>query len=116
MVEPLACVLRGIHETGIQPGDTTVVIGCGPDWIEIYSRAGQSRRERDCSRQAAESDSRSGKIWRARGLHCAGFERRGANRSGIDGRRARSRFRGGSRGYFADLGSGLCKWCAAEEP
>ena len=30
MVEPLACVLRGIHETGIQPGETTVVIGCGP--------------------------------------------------------------------------------------
>jgi len=30
MVEPLACVLRGIEETGIQPGDTTVVIGCGP--------------------------------------------------------------------------------------
>lgn len=30
MVEPLACVLRGIHETGIQPGDTTVLVGCGP--------------------------------------------------------------------------------------
>jgi L-iditol 2-dehydrogenase len=30
MTEPLACVLRGIHETGIQPGDTVVVIGCGP--------------------------------------------------------------------------------------
>ncbi len=30
MVEPLACVLRGIEETGINPGDTTVVIGCGP--------------------------------------------------------------------------------------
>ena len=30
LVEPLACVLRGIRETGIQPGDTTVVIGCGP--------------------------------------------------------------------------------------
>jgi L-iditol 2-dehydrogenase len=30
LVEPLACVLRGIVETGIQPGDTTVVIGCGP--------------------------------------------------------------------------------------
>jgi L-iditol 2-dehydrogenase len=29
MAEPLACVLRGIHETGIQPGDTAVVIGCG---------------------------------------------------------------------------------------
>jgi len=30
MVEPLACVLRGIEETGINPGDTTVIIGCGP--------------------------------------------------------------------------------------
>jgi L-iditol 2-dehydrogenase len=29
MVEPLACVLRGIHETGIQPGSTAVIIGCG---------------------------------------------------------------------------------------
>ena len=30
LVEPLACVLRGIEETGIHPGDTAVVIGCGP--------------------------------------------------------------------------------------
>ena len=30
MVEPLACVLRGIHETGIAPDQTVVVIGCGP--------------------------------------------------------------------------------------
>jgi L-iditol 2-dehydrogenase len=30
MVEPLACVIRAIHETNIQQGDTTVVIGCGP--------------------------------------------------------------------------------------
>jgi len=30
MVEPMACVLRGIHETGIKAGDTVVVIGCGP--------------------------------------------------------------------------------------
>jgi len=30
MAEPLACVLRGVHETGIMPGDTAVVIGCGP--------------------------------------------------------------------------------------
>lgn len=30
LVEPLACILRGIEETGIKPGDTTVVIGCGP--------------------------------------------------------------------------------------
>lgn len=30
MVEPLACVLRGVHEMNVQPGDTAVVIGCGP--------------------------------------------------------------------------------------
>jgi L-iditol 2-dehydrogenase len=30
MAEPLACVLRGIHETDIHPGETAVVIGCGP--------------------------------------------------------------------------------------
>ncbi len=30
VVEPLACVLRGIAEAGIGSGDTTVVIGCGP--------------------------------------------------------------------------------------
>jgi len=30
MVEPLACVLRGIHETDIRPGDTAVIVGCGP--------------------------------------------------------------------------------------
>src|SRR5258708_28412941 len=43
MVEPLACVLRGIHETAIQPGDTAVVIGCGPiglKFIRILSGRG----------------------------------------------------------------------------
>ncbi len=30
MVEPLACVLRGIHEMNVQAGDVAVVIGCGP--------------------------------------------------------------------------------------
>lgn len=30
LTEPLACVLRGVHETGIRSGDTAVVIGCGP--------------------------------------------------------------------------------------
>jgi L-iditol 2-dehydrogenase len=29
MAEPLACVLRGIHETDIRPGDTAVIVGCG---------------------------------------------------------------------------------------
>lgn len=30
LTEPLACVLRGIDETGINPGDNVVVIGLGP--------------------------------------------------------------------------------------
>src|SRR5271166_4821244 len=30
MVEPLACVLRGLHETKIEIGDTVAVIGGGP--------------------------------------------------------------------------------------
>jgi len=30
LVEPLACVLRGLEETGLQPGDTVAVIGLGP--------------------------------------------------------------------------------------
>lgn len=29
-VEPLACVLRGLHETGMEVGDTVTVIGAGP--------------------------------------------------------------------------------------
>src|SRR5689334_16734460 len=43
LVEPLACVLRGIAETGIKPGDTTVVIGCGPiglQFIRVLSGRG----------------------------------------------------------------------------
>jgi len=30
LVEPLACVLRGLEETGLQAGDTVAVIGLGP--------------------------------------------------------------------------------------
>ncbi len=30
LVEPLACVLRGLEETGVRPGDTVTVIGLGP--------------------------------------------------------------------------------------
>jgi len=30
MVEPLACVLRGLHETGVEIGDTVTIIGGGP--------------------------------------------------------------------------------------
>jgi L-iditol 2-dehydrogenase len=30
MAEPLACVLRGLHETNVEIGDTAVIIGGGP--------------------------------------------------------------------------------------
>ena len=30
MVEPLACVLRGLHETKMEIGDSVAVIGAGP--------------------------------------------------------------------------------------
>lgn len=30
MVEPLACVLRGLEETGVRAGDTVTIIGLGP--------------------------------------------------------------------------------------
>src|SRR5215831_17908221 len=43
MVEPLACVLRGIDETGVRTGDSVAVIGCGPiglQFIRVLSRRG----------------------------------------------------------------------------
>jgi len=42
LVEPLACVLRGIHEMEVRNGDTAVVIGCGPiglKYVRMLSRA-----------------------------------------------------------------------------
>lgn len=30
LIEPLACVMRGLEETGVKPGDTVAVIGLGP--------------------------------------------------------------------------------------
>src|SRR5438477_391586 len=30
LIEPLACVLRGLDETGVRPGDTVTIIGLGP--------------------------------------------------------------------------------------
>jgi L-iditol 2-dehydrogenase len=43
LLEPLACVLRGIEETGVAASDTAVVIGCGPiglKFIRIMSARG----------------------------------------------------------------------------
>ncbi len=43
LIEPLACVLRGIDQTGVQSGDTTVVVGCGPiglKFIRVLAKRG----------------------------------------------------------------------------
>jgi len=43
LIEPLACVLRGVDETGVREGDTAAVIGCGPvglKFIRILSKRG----------------------------------------------------------------------------
>ncbi len=43
LVEPLACVLRGIHEMDVRTGDTSAVIGCGPiglKYVRMLSRRG----------------------------------------------------------------------------
>src|SRR5262250_2181804 len=43
LVEPLACVLRGIHEMELRTGDTVVVIGCGPiglKFVRMLTRRG----------------------------------------------------------------------------
>jgi L-iditol 2-dehydrogenase len=43
LAEPLACVLRGIHEMEVRTGDSTAVIGCGPIglmFVRMLSRRG----------------------------------------------------------------------------
>jgi L-iditol 2-dehydrogenase len=43
LVEPLACVMRGIHEMEVRTGDTATVIGCGPiglKFVRMLSRRG----------------------------------------------------------------------------
>jgi L-iditol 2-dehydrogenase len=43
LAEPLACVLRGIHEMDPRAGDTVAVIGCGPiglKFVRMLSRRG----------------------------------------------------------------------------
>ena len=60
MVEPLACVLRGIHETGVQPGDTTVLIGCGPLGLKFVRMLSLPGRKRDRAGQAREPSESGG--------------------------------------------------------
>ncbi len=45
LIEPLACVLRGLEETGVRPGDTLAVIGQGPIGL-MFTRLAKVYRAR----------------------------------------------------------------------
>jgi L-iditol 2-dehydrogenase len=45
MVEPLACVLRGLEETGLKAGDTVAIIGMGPVGL-MFTRLAKLRGAR----------------------------------------------------------------------
>ena len=59
LVEPLACVLRGIHEMEVRTGDTAAVIGCGPIGLDLCPHALAPRRARDRSGAAFRAARRS---------------------------------------------------------
>ncbi len=63
MVEPLACVLRGLQETKMDIGDTVAVIGAGPHRPDVRagSQADRLQRDRGCqARFAGERRQRFG--------------------------------------------------------
>jgi L-iditol 2-dehydrogenase len=45
LIEPLACVMRGLEETGLRPDDTAVVIGLGPIGL-MFVRLAKTRNAR----------------------------------------------------------------------
>ncbi|MEZ5403106.1 MAG: zinc-binding dehydrogenase [Bryobacteraceae bacterium] len=45
LIEPLACVIRGIDETGLRRGDTAAVVGLGPIGL-MFARLAKSRGAR----------------------------------------------------------------------
>ena len=107
LVEPLACVMRGIHEMEVRTGDTAAVIGCGPiglKFVRMLSRRGVrvialARREapsgsgpqtgRDCDHQRH------------------GSSRRRIGRAGTDRRPSGTGFGRGSGWQSRDLGTGF---------
>ena len=60
MVEPLACVLRGIHETNVQRGRDGRSRRMRADRTEIYSDTFRPRRPRHRDRKTAKPDARGG--------------------------------------------------------
>ena len=60
LTEPLACVVRGLEESGAKAGDTMVVIGAGPIGLMFMHAAELAGVRSDCCREARGSD------WRRR--------------------------------------------------
>jgi L-iditol 2-dehydrogenase len=106
MVEPLACVLRGIHETGIQPGDTTVVIGCGPIGLK-FIRVLSGRGVKVIALGKRPNQIRAAERFGARAAFIApDLSDPGKGGARADRRRARRRFRDRSGGHGANVGMG----------
>jgi threonine dehydrogenase-like Zn-dependent dehydrogenase len=103
-VEPLACVLRGIHEMEVRTGDTAAVIGCGPiglKYVRMLSRRGV--RVIALARPA-RSSAKAG----SGGHHqCDGDTRRGRGSERLDGRTAWARLCGRGGGESRDVAAGF---------
>ena len=106
LVEPLACVLRGIHEMEVRTGDTTAVIGCGPIglmFVRMLSRRGVrviALARREAPLAVAQETGRSGNH------QCDGSAGRCRGGEGTDRRSARAGLRCGSRRKSGDMGTG----------
>ena len=63
LTEPLACVLRGLHETGVEIGETVTVIGAGPIglmFMQVAQHHGLRRDRRGEARRAGLSAKHAG--------------------------------------------------------
>ena len=92
LVEPLACVLRGLEETAIQPGDNVAVIGLGPIGLMFVRLAKAVRRARDRHRPPQDATRPRGRHGRRRTVALRRHRDDGASKYGAD-RRARRRCR-----------------------
>ncbi len=63
MVEPLACVLRGIEEADVHAGDTAGSDRLRADWAQVHSHAGRAGRARDRARQARRTKCEPPNAW-----------------------------------------------------
>ncbi len=116
MVEPLACVLRGLHETGVEIGDTVAVIGGGPIGL-MFMQVGQADRvQRDRGGQARFAGGRCEAFGRGRCNPDHSGPRSGRRRARFYARPARRRC--GHRGSRppARLGNKRSRWFARAAP